>query len=217
MALPQITLNLPPGGVPGLNTPALPSNPPSSADVKAAVHFKASVVRELMLLPQSTISDAAIEATALYESDILNARQMGLLLAAAPPAPGPVPAVPAAPMAGVALVLAAVNALGGRLDGRLDSIDRQLAINSNLAKGTGCAIPYAEVAFLDGSRPSVAVLGPLARPALPLLDNVNKIKALTGPQCTLYLAGYGFVGIIPLPVINRRRQIAQYVGCLVQF
>jgi len=45
--LAQVTLNLPPGLVAGVQPPAQPENPPTSADVKGAVKLMADVAHEL--------------------------------------------------------------------------------------------------------------------------------------------------------------------------
>jgi hypothetical protein len=45
--LAQVTLNLPAGPVAGVQPPAQPANPPTSADVKGAVKFMADVAHEL--------------------------------------------------------------------------------------------------------------------------------------------------------------------------
>ncbi|KAJ7244996.1 hypothetical protein B0H12DRAFT_1325433 [Mycena haematopus] len=102
-------------------------------------------------------------------------------LAPQPPAPGPglasatAPAVLAAPVAGVASILNAVaifnqsleKSLELRFDGlelkfdgleqRLDGLLRDTVISGNIAKGSGLTLPYSEVLFLDGTKPTIAV------------------------------------------------------------
>ncbi|KAJ6544611.1 hypothetical protein DFH09DRAFT_1367812 [Mycena vulgaris] len=103
-----------------------------------------------------------------------------------------------------------MSALDARLDAldcRLDSIQREVALNGNMEKGTGYKHPYAEVLFVDGSRPSVAV------PALPALLNVDAIRNLTEAEAAQYLLGFGLAPIETF--IDRKNRIAEHVGCLV--
>ena len=92
-------------------------------------------------------------------------------------------------------------------------------------------MPYAEVLFLDGSTPSVAVVstilhaatslicfqlaqpGQPARPALPVLGDIDAIRNLTALQAGRYLTGHG----VPLPqgTPARRSRVAQCVGCII--
>ncbi|KAJ7803198.1 hypothetical protein B0H14DRAFT_3487719 [Mycena olivaceomarginata] len=107
------------------------------------------------------------------------------------------------------------QALNQRLDmlnTRLDGLQREAAINGNIAKGTGLRIPYNEVLFLDGSQPTVATAAVPAQgaqparpghPILPLLSNVAAIRNLTGPDATHYLIGYG---IAQIPHLVQERQ-----------
>ncbi|KAJ6544572.1 hypothetical protein DFH09DRAFT_1389875, partial [Mycena vulgaris] len=109
-----------------------------------------------------------------------------------------------------AQTLNTMSALDARLDAldrRLDSIQREVALNGNMEKGTGYKHPYAEVLFVDGSRPSVAV------PALPALLNVDAIRNLTEAEAAQYLLGFGLAPIETF--IDRKNRIAEHVGCLV--
>ncbi|KAJ7190848.1 hypothetical protein GGX14DRAFT_381706 [Mycena pura] len=138
MAVPlaQISLNIPPalvqnGIVSGISIPRAPANPPNPVDVKDAVKLKAAVGHELVL--NTPIPAAVVEAVANYETDVILARQIAL---APPPAPGlglaaaaALPA-PAAPMAGVALILNAIAASNQALNGRLNDLQREIAIVS---------------------------------------------------------------------------------------
>ncbi|KAJ6618187.1 hypothetical protein B0H10DRAFT_1268114 [Mycena sp. CBHHK59/15] len=121
-----------------------------------------------------------------------------------------------APLAGAALILNAIAALDRRLSLRLDSFQREMAINGNMGKGTGYQNPYTEVLFLDGSLPSVAVPaqpGQPARAALPALVDVDAIRNLTAAQAGRYLTGHG----VPLPqeAPARRSRVGQCVGCII--
>ncbi|KAJ7303008.1 hypothetical protein DFH08DRAFT_1089558 [Mycena albidolilacea] len=133
-------------------------------------------------------------------------------------------------MTEVALTLDAIaasnQALNRRLDmlnTRLDGLQREAAINSNIAKGTGLRIPYTEVLFLDGSQPTVATAAAPAQgaqparpghPILPLLSNVAAIRNLTGPDATHYLIGYG-IAQIPHLVQERQVLVARCIGCVI--
>ncbi|KAJ7921344.1 hypothetical protein B0H13DRAFT_2656036 [Mycena leptocephala] len=114
----------------------------------------------------------------------------------------------AIPDATTALILDKITALERRMDG----IQRELAFTGNIGKGTGHQIPYSEVLFLDGSRPTVAVSG---RAALPPLDNVTCIRNLTAAEATQYLVGHG-VDPIPQEAQECKIRVARVVGCLIQ-
>ncbi|KAJ7463974.1 hypothetical protein FB451DRAFT_1561913 [Mycena latifolia] len=133
--------------------------------------------------------------------------------------PGPTaaaaPATPAPLASDAAQILNAIAALERRLDGferRLDDVQRETAIIGNMVKGTGSHLPYTEVLFMDGSRPSEAVP---SRAALPALLNVQCIRSLTDSEAEQYLAGYGIVPI-PQDGAGCRTRVAQCVGCVVQ-
>ncbi|KAJ7455308.1 hypothetical protein B0H11DRAFT_251579 [Mycena galericulata] len=137
-----------------------------------------------------------------------------------PPVPGLAPAVaPAAPAApllagGVAQILYGIV----ELQGRLNRMERELAINGNIKRGAGYDIPYTEVLFVDGSQPSLAVPAQPTQPgraALPPLLDVDCIRNLTGPQATQYLKGHGVVPI-PRAVPARRSRVARCVGCSIE-
>ncbi|KAJ7083110.1 hypothetical protein B0H15DRAFT_427962 [Mycena belliarum] len=223
VALAQIDLNLAPGLLPGFHLPPQPANPPTSVNVTSAVRLKAEV--DNVLRKGEPLPDAAVEAVAFFESEVIAARQIGLLLAAAAPA---APAAPGAPLAagGVALILTTIRALGNRLDARMDGIDqrldglqREIAFNGNIGKGTGVHIPFTEVLFRDGSLPSVAVVaapGQLGRPALPALLDVDVIRNLTFQDAGHYLTHHG-VAPLPASTVARRTRVAQIIGCVVDF
>jgi len=171
----------------------------------------ADVAHELRL--NTAIPDAVVEAVTFYNADVIATRQLAQIAPAPGPAAAAPPAGPAAPLAGAALILNAIAAL----DRRLDSFQRQMAINGNMGKGTGHQMPYTEVLFLDGSLPSVAVLaqpGQPGRPALPALGDVDAIRNLTAAQAGRYLSGHG---VLPLPqgAPARRSRVAQCVGCII--
>ncbi|KAF7315393.1 hypothetical protein MIND_00054000 [Mycena indigotica] len=114
-------------------------------------------------------------------------------------------------------VVAILNAIANRqrdLVTEFTHMRRDVLILGNSQKGTGLGLAYAEVPFLDGSMPTVAVPanpGP-ARPALPELRTINDIRSLTGPQATAYMDGYG-IGPAPQQVERRQEIIARYIGC----
>ncbi|KAJ7314580.1 hypothetical protein DFH08DRAFT_1087173 [Mycena albidolilacea] len=126
-------------------------------------------------------------------------------------------------MAGVAMILNAIAASNQALNGRLNDLQREIAINGNITKGTGLKIPHAEALFLDGTRPTAPVaavpaqaeqVAQLGRPALPLINNVAALRALQGPEATHYLTGYG---VAPIPHLVQQRQvlIAECIGCVI--
>lgn len=114
--LAQVTLNLPAGLIAGVQPPAQPANPPTSADVKGAVKLMADMAHELrqfffsFLLFKwlrtrsltflsglnTAIPDAVVEAVTLYNADVIATRQLAQIA----PAPGPAAAVPPAGPAG---------------------------------------------------------------------------------------------------------------------
>ncbi|KAJ7831912.1 hypothetical protein B0H14DRAFT_2803972 [Mycena olivaceomarginata] len=177
--LAQGNLNIPPaliqnGMDAGIPAPRVAANPPNPVDVSNAVKLKAVVAHELVL--GRPVPIVVVEAVANYESDIILARQIALAPQPAPPTPGPGPAAaaappaPAAPMAGVALIFNTIAASNQALNRRLDALSvtlndlqRETAINGNVAKGTGLHIPYTEVPFLDGTLPTVAVVAAAAQ------------------------------------------------------
>ncbi|EDR01284.1 uncharacterized protein LACBIDRAFT_312173 [Laccaria bicolor S238N-H82] len=126
--LAQVTLNLPPGLVAGVQPPAQPENPPTAADVTAAVKLMANVSHELRL--NTDIPADVVEAVTFYGADIIASKQLSLIAPAPAPAAAAPPAAPAAPLAGAAIVLNAIAALDRRLDRRLNDIQRQIAIAS---------------------------------------------------------------------------------------
>lgn len=213
--LAQVTLNLPPGLVAGVQPPAQPENPPTAADVTAAVKLMANVSHELRL--NTDIPADVVEAVTFYGADIIASKQLSLIAPAPAPAAAAPPAAPAAPLAGAAIVLNAIAALDRRLDRRLNDIQRQIAINGNMGKGTGHQIPYEEVLFLDGSRPSVAVPAQPGQPvchALPALSNVDIIRNLSALRAGRYLTGHG-VDLVPGGAPARRTRVAQCIGCII--
>ncbi|KAJ7874038.1 hypothetical protein B0H14DRAFT_2718773 [Mycena olivaceomarginata] len=160
--LAQGNLNIPPaliqnGMVAGIPAPRVAANPPNPVDVSNAVKLKAVVILG------RPVPIVVVEAIALAPQP-------------APPTPGPGPAAaaappaPAAPMAGVALIFNTIAASNQALNRRLDALSvtlndlqRETAINGNVAKGTGLHIPYTEVPFLDGTLPTVAVVAAAAQ------------------------------------------------------
>jgi len=114
--LAQVTLNLAPGLVAGVQPPAQPANPPTSTDVKGAVKLMADVAHELrqfffsFLLFKwlrtrsltflsglnTAIPDTVVEAVTFYNVDVIATRQ----LAQIDPVPSPAAAVPPAGPAG---------------------------------------------------------------------------------------------------------------------
>ncbi|KAJ7794548.1 hypothetical protein B0H13DRAFT_2393351 [Mycena leptocephala] len=125
MAVPlaQITLNIPGGHVGSIKPPAQPANPPTAADVTRAVKLKADVAHDLRM--GANIPDAEVAAVSYYEADVVLASQ----IAQVPPAliPAGAPAAPAAPLvAGVALILNAIGALGTAMDLRMAAMERRM-------------------------------------------------------------------------------------------
>ncbi|KAJ7735641.1 hypothetical protein DFH07DRAFT_111192 [Mycena maculata] len=126
--LAQINLNIAPGLLPGFHLPPQPANPPTSVNVTSAVKLKAEVANALR--KGEPLPDAAVEAVACFESEVIAARQIGLQIAAAPAA---APAAPGAPLAaaGVALILNAIATMSNKLDDidqRLHGLQREIAI-----------------------------------------------------------------------------------------
>jgi len=115
--LAQVTLNLPPGLVAGVQPPAQPAKPPTSANVKGAVKLMANVAHELrqfffsfllfkwlrtrsltFLSGLNTATpDAVVEAVTFYNADVIATRQLAQIA----PAPGPAAAAPPAGPAGL--------------------------------------------------------------------------------------------------------------------
>ncbi|KAJ7717077.1 hypothetical protein DFH07DRAFT_1068278, partial [Mycena maculata] len=159
--------------------------PPTPGNVKDAV-CNASL--NFISVIGSDIPAPAVDAIAVDENEIITPRQIALVPQPVPPAPAPgaAPQAPAAPMAGIALALQAIVAVDQKLDTLLTTVNDlkcQTVINGNLAKHTGILIPFSEVLFIDGTRPTVAVAAVAAqggqpaqpgRPALPLINNCRE-------------------------------------------
>ncbi|KAJ7667484.1 hypothetical protein DFH06DRAFT_219233 [Mycena polygramma] len=126
---------------------------------------------------------------------------------------------------GVEMILNAIAAGNQAENARFDTLERKIAITTNrleivitpqfishnLLKGTGTQIPYSEIRFLDGTRPTVATAD---RPALPLLSDADALRDLSGPDVTHYLTGYG-IAPVPHQLQQRVVRIAQCIGCMV--
>ncbi|KAF5381721.1 hypothetical protein D9615_005626 [Tricholomella constricta] len=87
-------------------------------------------------------------------------------------------------------------------------LSRLATITHNLLSGDGHARPFVVVPFPNGAMPTDPPHN------LPALVNVAIINALTGPQSTAYLQGYG----VPVPnqVAARRTALRAVVGCTVE-
>ncbi|KAJ6557291.1 hypothetical protein DFH09DRAFT_541893 [Mycena vulgaris] len=212
MAAPPIVLNLPANHRLLVAMPAAVANPPTPANLKDATRFKYEVVQELVRNPD--LADGVIEATVMFEADVLAARQVA---AAGGPAALAAAAIPGAPVAapiafvGLGLVLNAIN----RLETKIDRMDRKLVIIANGQRGTGAGTPFEEVPFPDGTLPSVPILAPpaQARPALPPIRDVDDIRQLSSANAGLYLQYHGQAQGAN-HAARRRRRVATLVGCL---
>ncbi|KAF5381565.1 hypothetical protein D9615_005636 [Tricholomella constricta] len=90
----------------------------------------------------------------------------------------------------------------------LTRIARNLCITHNCLAGDGRVRRFEVIPFHDGTLPTDPPHN------LPPLVNVAAINALTGPQATAYLRGYGRP--IPRSVATRRRAIRDTVGCTAE-
>ncbi|KAJ7207950.1 hypothetical protein GGX14DRAFT_396149 [Mycena pura] len=225
MAFPlaQINLNIPAAFIQngvitvlGIHVPPAPANPPTPVDIRNAVKLKAQVIQHL--LDGSVVSDEVVEAVVIYESEIVLAHQIAL-------ATGPAAAaLPPGPLAGVVQRLHAINQMNKKLEeihGSLKDLQRDTAINDNMRRGAGVSLPYIEVLFQDGTRPTVAIADVPAqggqpaiagRPALPLLNSLAAVQKLTTTQIKHYLTGYGIPA--PRPLTVGRAVIGYHIGSI---
>ncbi|KAK7019850.1 hypothetical protein R3P38DRAFT_1225367 [Favolaschia claudopus] len=191
----------------------MPPVPAARNDAAEDEKLRAHSNHELGLGPsiQDNIIDAVDALDLGTGRQLVQAPPLLPAIAAAPP--------PAAPVLyGLEIVLAALanlqEAVLQKIDARADALERKMAIGFNGSRGTGQRIPYMEVFFLDGTPPTVArpaVIGSPARPALPLLNNVGAIKALTAVEST----AYGYMLSVAGGAKARRTAIAQYIGCSI--
>ncbi|KAK7057633.1 hypothetical protein R3P38DRAFT_3252718 [Favolaschia claudopus] len=213
------------GNLFGIPLPPAPANPPTQDDVQNAADLKAAIVAARARL--TPIPADVTDAVALYEFEIVQARQISLMPPPAiPPAPGAPQIAPIGGMGGMGAVLAAINTLSQQLvtlNTNMTDLRREAAINGSRVKRSGLQHPYTEVPFLDGTKPSNPVPAvpaqngqpaQLARAALPLIRNVDDVRTLTGPQANTYWTGHGIVQI-PHHLPERRRLVGECIGCSV--
>ncbi|KIK55376.1 hypothetical protein GYMLUDRAFT_99613 [Collybiopsis luxurians FD-317 M1] len=133
--------------------------------------------------------------------------------AGVPPAPAPAPIAPL--VTGMAELLAGQQRILNTLVGvqvQLAQVDRRSAILANQTRGNGMGKPYEEVRFPDNTLPSQPGQG---RAALPVLNTMLDIRALSGPDVTNYLRNHGILpDNVPHSVVDRRKKLAEIIGCI---
>ncbi|KAL0952362.1 hypothetical protein HGRIS_006641 [Hohenbuehelia grisea] len=106
-----------------------------------------------------------------------------------------------------------------RINSRIDTVEaklvgeilqlKQVSLKAlNGARDDGTILPYELIPFKDGTMPAE---NPLPDGPLPSLTTVGAITALTNPQASAYLQGYGAVEI-PELLEDRHKLIAELIG-----
>ncbi|KAF8223689.1 hypothetical protein L208DRAFT_1411515 [Tricholoma matsutake] len=107
-----------------------------------------------------------------------------------------------------ALAAGLATALPPLLTRALAPLTKTISQVHNQQCDDGVHLQYKVLPFTDGTFPTDQEHG------LPALVNVNSIRALTGPQASAYLAGYGLPGVHAID--ERKRAIGREIGCPVK-